>query len=236
MLRIAVVEDDPTTRQQLLEQLERYRKERQIELNVEAFSDGADLAEEYCPGRDAILLDIEMPHMDGISAAQQIRRQDQDVIIIFITNLAKYAIRGYEVNALDFVLKPVSYYALSMRLDRIVSSLAQRNRQYLLINIEDGVIRLSTDDITYIEVLRHRLYIHTKEECYTSAGTLTEMEERLRSAGFARCNKGYLVNLRHVSRIYPDSVEIGPDRLLISRRKRDEFLSAVTDYYGRGGR
>lgn len=236
MLRIAVVEDEPATCRLLQDYISRFQSERKAEIETTAFSNGLDLVEDFRPIWDVILLDIEMPIMDGMTAARHIRKADQDVAIIFITNMAKYAIKGYEVNALDFVLKPVSYFAFAMKLDKVVARLSRQNHSCLLLQTEGRMVRLSAEEITYIEVIHHRLQIHTEEQDYTASGTLTTMEERLREEGFVRCNKGYLVNLRHVKRIYADSVLVGNERLLISRRKREEFLAAVTDYYGGGGR
>lgn len=236
MLRIAVVEDEPATCRLLQDYILRFQRERKAEIETETFSNGLDLVGDYRPLWDVILLDIEMPIMDGMTAAHYIRKADQDVAIIFITNMAKYAIKGYEVNALDFVLKPVSYFAFAMKLDKAIAGLAKRNHSCLLLQTESGMIRLSTEEITFIEVIHHRLQIHTETLDYTASGTLTMMEGRLQEEGFVRCNKGYLVNLRHVKRIYADSVLVGHARLLISRRRREEFLAAVTDYYGGGGR
>lgn len=161
---------------------------------------------------------------------------DPDVIMIFITNMAKYAIKGYEVGALDFVLKPVSYFAFALKMDKVVATLQSREQRSLLVPTEDGMLRLSTHGITYIEVIDHQLQIHTAARVYTMPGTLSGMEETLAGANFARCNKGYLVNLRHVAEIKGNFAVVGGEQLLISRRRREDFLAAVAAYYGGGGR
>ena len=129
MAKIAVVEDNDAMRAQLCGFIAQYAQESGHQLDVTAFSDGAQLVEPYRPGFDIIFLDIEMPKLGGMPTAERIRRQDPDVVLVFVTNMAQYAIRGYEVDALDFVLKPVSYYQFSTKLERALQRIQRRRGQ-----------------------------------------------------------------------------------------------------------
>lgn len=235
-MRIAIAEDEIAGCELLKKYLEEYSKAKGVTFEIDYFSNGLDLVEAYKPDYDLLLLDIEMPRLNGMEAAQRIRRQDQDVYIIFITNMAKYAIRGYEVNALDYMLKPVNYFAFAMKMDKVTACLARREKRSMVFSTEDGLIKLAEEEIAYIEAVNHRLLVHTPGRCYTARGTLSELEQRLDGGNFVRCNKGYLVNLRHISRVKADTVVVAGDELVIARRRRDAFLLAVTDYYGGGGK
>lgn len=112
MLRVAVAEDNPKDRERLLSFLKKYGEEKDVQIEVAEYTDGSELLDQYRPCYDVIFLDVEMPQMDGMKAAEKIRETDEEVILIFITNMAKYAIRGYEVQALDYVLKPVKLRSL----------------------------------------------------------------------------------------------------------------------------
>ena len=88
-------------------------------------------------------MDVEMKFMDGMSAAEEIRKIDTEVVIIFITNMAQYAIRGYAVDALDYVLKPVSYFAFSQRLNRAISRMKKRETKIIMVNMKGGMVRIN---------------------------------------------------------------------------------------------
>lgn len=128
MIRLALVEDDELYRSQLREYIDKYSAVSGEKFTVTEFSDGDEIALGYKAVYDIILMDIEMKFMDGMMAAEEIRKVDTEVIIIFITNSPQYAIKGYAVDALDYVLKPVSYYAFSQRLGRAVERVARRAR------------------------------------------------------------------------------------------------------------
>lgn len=237
MLRIAVVEDDAACARQLQEYILRFGRERGETIETEVFTDGAQLVMDYRPVWDILLLDIEMPRLDGMTAAQTVRRTDPSVIIIFITNMAKYAIKGYEVDAMDFVLKPVSYFAFSVKLGKALGVLSSRVQHSLIVPSEGGIRKVPAEDVYYIEVADHRLHIHARDGDYTMLGTLREMEEQLEWLHFTRCNKCYLINLRHVVHLKGGTVTLsGGQELQVSRPRKKEFQMAVMNYYGGGGR
>ena len=119
-MRLAIVEDEKNFANNILGYLQRFQKETGYQIETVWFQDGCDIAEEYKSDFDIILMDIQMRFMDGMTAARKIREADKGVIIIFITNMAQYAIQGYEVDALDYVLKPIAYFAFSQKLSRAI--------------------------------------------------------------------------------------------------------------------
>lgn len=232
MLRAAVVEDDSEMNLLLQSYLKRYGSERGLSVEAVPFSDGSEITEHYRPVYDVILLDIEMPGLNGMDAAGMIRAQDPDVVLIFITNMPQYAIQGYSVGALDYMLKPVNYYAFSVKLDRAVALLNTRAPSRIVLNVPDGAVQLETRQIFYVDIQNRLLHYHTRTGEYIVRGTMQAAEARLAPHHFVRCNYWYLVNLLHVSEVRRDTVVVAGHELEISRRNRSAFLTALTNYVG----
>ena len=236
MIRIALVEDEESYVATLQSFLARYERERRERLQITVFSDGDEIALGYRSEYDVILMDIEMRFMDGMTAAEEIRKVDPEVIIIFITNSPQYAIKGYAVDALDYVLKPLTYFAFSQRIDRALERLGNRAQKYLMVNMRGGTRKLDVSRLWFVEVRDHDLIYHTDEGCITTTGTMREAEKTLEGCSFFRCNKGYLVNLEHVDGIRGEDALVHGERVQVSRSRKRAFLDALNDYLGEGGR
>lgn len=232
MYHIAIVEDETEFSVQLQEYLKKYQEEYDVRFKISIFADGADILEGYQQLYDIILLDIEMPKVNGMDAAEQIRKMDSDVTLMFITNMASYAIRGYEVGALDFVMKPINYYTFSMKLTRVLKRTKQKELQQILLTLPDGVKKFGLNQIYYVEVQNRMLHYHTEEGEYVVRGTMQSVEQMLLPYPFAKCNHWYIVNLKHVSEVRKNMAIVGGHELEVSRRNRTAFLKALTEYMG----
>ena len=232
MYHIAIVEDEAEFSAQLQEYIKEYQKEHDVPMKVSVFSDGAEILADYQPLYDIILLDIEMPKVNGMEAAEQIRKMDADVVLMFITNMAAYAIRGYEVGALDFVMKPINYYTFSMKFTRAIKRAKQKEERQILLSLSDGVKKLGIYQIYYVEVQNRMLHYYTDEGEYVMRGTMASVEQMLSPYPFVKCNHWYIVNLMHVSEVRKNTAVVGGYELEISRRNRTAFLKALTEYVG----
>ena len=235
MIRIAMVEDEAAVREQLQGYIQRYTRQYGTEFAVTEFSDGVEILDAYRPVYDIVLLDVEMKHLDGMETARRIRELDRDVVLLFITNMAQYAIKGYAVGALDYLLKPVPYFTFSQQLQKAEEKLRRRARHYLAVPVEGGLRRLDTAQIYYMESEGHRVHFYTEEGEFSAPGALKTFEEKLADLPFARCNSGYLVNLAQVKSVQQGLAQVGPYELQVSRPKRKSFLAALADYIGGEG-
>ena len=234
MLRVAVVEDDLDMNELIQSYIRQYQQEHQLPINITVFHNGSEIARRYNPVYDVILLDIEMPEMDGMEAARRIREQDPDVVLVFITNIAQYAVEGYSVGALDFVIKPLDYYGFSLRLTRAIDRVKRRAADRILLNMPSRSVALDVREIYYVDIQNRMLCYHTGQGDFTLRGTMKVAEEQLIHHHFAKCNYWYLVNLRHVTEVRKDTVVVAGTELEISRRNRPAFFTALANYVGGG--
>ena len=233
MIRIALVEDEAAVRAQLQGYVQRHTRQYGTEFAVTEFADGMELLDDYRPVYDILFLDVEMKHLDGMETARRVRELDKDVIIVFITNMAQYAIGGYAVGALDYVLKPVNYYQFCTKLSRAVQRVQRRRGGQVVLQLAGGGMQvLSTNDIYYLETRDRLLWYHTAKGEFSVRASLASAEKQLAQYHFSRCNQCYLVNLQYVKAVENDFVHVNTDRLEISRRQRAAFLTAVASYIG----
>lgn len=231
-MRIAIVEDDLQERERLSALTRQYFDGQGKACHIRLFSDGDELLEDYRPCWDLILLDIKMARLDGITTAEMIRRLDRDVLLVFVTNMEHYAIKGYSVRALDYLLKPVNARMLEQVLRQAEHLLAERTKKYISLPTQKGMVRLNVADIDYVEVESHVLSVVTVHGTFTLRGTISGVEKMLADYGFFRCNNCYLVNLAHVTRAEPGMAVVGGHELTVSRPRQKKFMEALTRYIG----
>ena len=232
MINIAIVDDEQSYVLQIQQYLSQYSKESGERIEFSVFSDGDAIVHKYRSQFDIILMDVEMKFMDGMSAAEEIRRRDSEVVIIFITNVPQYAIRGYAVEALDYLLKPISYFAFSQCIGRAIVRMRNRRSKFITIAGKGGIARVDTRDIFYVESRGHSMVYHTSSGDYETASTMKETEQILDGCSFFRASKWYLINLAHVDAFQDGYAKLGAKDLAVSRLRRKEFMEALTNYWG----
>lgn len=234
-MKIAVVDDCPADSKRLEEFLSQWQREKGEPLQVSVFHSSIDFLEEYQAEYGVIILDIEMPGSDGMEVAREIRAKDSEVAILFVTNMAQYAIRGYEVNAVDFMVKPVGYYNFVQKLEKAMRISRKNGGQGdLVLRSKDGVARLPVGDLLYVEKEKNYLLYHTRRGEFQERGTLQELKGKLDTAVFAECSSGCLVNLHYVMAVGKETITLGEKTLPLSRRMRKEFLESYMALIGGG--
>ena len=229
-MRLAIVEDEKIFADNILCYLQRFQKETGYQIETVWFQDGCDIAEEYKSDFDIILMDIQMKFMDGMTAAKKIRELDSQVVLLFLTNMASYAIRGYEVDAMDYIIKPVTYFSFSEKLKRAMRTVEYRKSQYIIVPIEGGAQKVELSSVYYVECRGHSLFFKQAKAEIESRGTMNKLEALLVPYGFYRNSKSFLVNLNYVESIQRNECTVHGERLPVSRMKKKEFMQALLKY------
>lgn len=231
MFNIAVIEDQQSDSDILKDYFQRVSKEEGRGFYLAFFSDGESFIKDVKKGKyDLILMDIELGEMNGLDTSRALRKIDEEVILIFMTNLAQYAIAGYQVNAFDYCVKPISYWDFKIRINNAVKKIEKKHKTKVILNTEGNKRVFEADSIYYIEVNNHLLVYHTKDGDFQSYGSLKKATEEFEGLGFAKCNSCFLVNLAYVSKVEGFDVTVGNKTLQISHPKKKEFLDALNKY------
>ena len=233
-MNIAIVEDEKTYSDTVKEYLLRFAEENATSFCVAVFDNAVKLLTNYSGKYDVILLDIKMPYIDGMDAAHRLRALDEKVILIFITSLAQYAVKGYEVNAFDYILKPITYGEFAMKFMRAYKKHKQKESSFITVPTERGIAKLDPENIAYCEVIGHNITFHTVGGDYKQYISLKAVEQKLSDFAFMRCNNCYLVNLRYCTELDGDMVTVKSGsrshKLAISRNRRKDFTAALRDF------
>ena len=132
MIRVAICDDEEIFIKELRKCLNKYIEETGKEISIVEFKDGKDLLKNYKTDLDLIFLDIKMEKLDGLKTAEEIRKIDSTVGIIFLTSLSQYVWKGYEYGAVNYLLKPIKYGRLKMELDRFFKYIKEKKNHILV--------------------------------------------------------------------------------------------------------
>ena len=232
--RVAIVDDDSSSAESLKGTVLSFMEKHGYPCSVDVFQKPLSFLDSFHCDYDLIFLDIEMPLMDGIALARKIREKDALVALIFVTNLAQFALEAYAVQASDYLLKPVSEAAFELKMSRLMRKLAPDAEERFLIRTDGQTLVILVLSIDYVEASDHRVIYHVGENAYRAYEKMKDVEKRL-PPFFAKCSRYYLVNLLKVVAVQSDTVILNKDNqeLKVSRNEKKSFLEQLSKCYSR---
>lgn len=230
-ISVAIVEDQPEDYETLKEFVERYGAERSLSFNIAHFSSGITFIEKYRGDYDIVFMDINMPNQSGLDTAKELRKIDDKVILIFITNLAQFAIKGYSVNAFDFVPKPINYVEFSTLFKRAITKNDHEKKSEIIIKSNRKIMKMDSSSLIYVEVVNHNLLFHTIDETISAWGSLSNVYNELSKFGFVKVSNSLIVNIRHVKNVNGYEITLDNDKLLyLSRGEKKGFYDVFASF------
>lgn len=233
MLKIAVCEDEKEQRTLIKEYLIKILDETSLSYEIITFNSGEDLFNNYTYDVDIFLLDILMDKLNGMDAARKIREiDDKNVEIIFTTSLVDYIQEGYEVRAYRYLLKPLKFEDLKRHMISCINDISEKNK-YIFIDGKSDTLKIKANDITYIEIQKRDMTIHTKKGDYQVKSTMDKVEKDLNNSNFYRCHKSFLLNMEYVDSIkqYVAILE-NKEEVPISRHRFKDFKIKFLRFMG----
>ncbi len=235
-MHIAVCDDEEVQRKLIIKYLREWAKAQDKLIEITEFSSGEGLLFRWEDekGFDLLILDIEMGSLSGIELAKKIRIENEDIPILFITGYETYMAQGYEVSAIQYLLKPLSKEKLFIVLDKLQRHTKPEAK--LTFHTEDRILLLTPSEIWFAEAQGHYSLLCTSHGSYLLRHSITELSKTLEGQkGFVRCHRSYLVNLRHISAITRNEIVMDDSKTLpISRSAYQMVNEAFLKNYGVG--
>lgn len=231
MLKFAICDDEPYMAQEIADQLSRYMKEKQItSYCVSGFQNGCSLLESGCDF-DAIFLDIQMEQPNGLETAKMLRQRGNHSLLIFVTILKECVFDVFEVEAFDYLIKPLDSGHFKRTMDRTIKSLQRREAKSIVVQRGASCEVILLEHILYCEVQGRKIYIHQSGGKITDYyDKLEDLEQRV-DGRFFRCHRSYLVNLEYVRGCNAGQVMLSQGgKIPVSRLRERDLTQALLRY------
>ena len=227
MLSIAVCDDEVIECCNMARKIKDILAEMKIPCIIRQFQSGRELLQAI-ESFDIIFLDIMMQDLDGMKTAQMFREKDFDKILIFVSSSREYVFEAYDVEAFQYLLKPLDDRKLKSVLQKAIMKTESRSQEYIIVSRERQKQKLFLDDIYYFEIRGRVVDVHGREGIFAYYEQIGELESKLRDKGFFRCHKGFLINLKYVEGYNRQEVIMeNGEAIVIARRRYEAFCQEV---------
>lgn len=240
LLNIAICDDEQSEVEKISNYITSFSMKTGVEFKLDRFTSSGELLDKYADGSpkyDILFLDVEMPDTNGIQVAEKIRSlPDRNVLIVFITSFPEYMQDSFDVQASQYLTKPLSYELFEEKLKKLIEYFNELQTNIAVVSLKDGKILLHLEDIVCIETVKSLttksdLLVTTVDDEIQIKGKLTDMEKILKDQYFISVHRSVLVNMKYIKRFNSNIVELSNGKTVeASRRKMAEIKNSFSKY------
>lgn len=233
MIKISICDDEILFCKTLETLLIEYCNSHNITADIKIFDSSIHFLDNYTTDTDILFLDIRMPLQDGLSVAQEIRKKDSNVFLIFTTSLRQYVFKGYDYQAYQYLLKPISARRIALLMDNLLPKLKHENQKSLMVKIKGNMHKICLSDLSYIETQSRKALLHIDNKQIFVNKKMQEFEKLLPTHSFFRCQSGYIVNLSYIKDIIGYQIYLTTGAIIpLSKQKKPELMQQLAIYWG----
>lgn len=236
MIKIAVCDDEVSAVQNLSDNIKSFMDSKDLKYTISKFFDSESLLLDISMKNiyfDAVFLDIKMNQMNGMDAAKEIRKANNKTNIIFVTALKEYVFDSFEVDAVNYLVKPIEIQKLQRTLEKLVRLVSSTDDNFIIIHKNSEITKISFSDIMYCEAVNHHIFLYERNNIHEYKSKIDDLEKEL-TDDFFRCHRSYIVNLKYVDS-YSNGFAYLPssERIPIAIRRQQAFMKALLHYQRR---
>lgn len=234
MYTVAVIEDDEKAFKHIENCINRFCESNETVLKTTRFAN-AETFLSTAMNFDLVFMDIALPDMNGLEAARLMRKINDVSTLIFVTNLAHLAIKGYEVQARDFIVKPIKYSEFAYKLKKTLLAIDSTQNKNLTVKTADGVRVFNIKNLKYVEVANHTLIYHLTDSIFQRTGSLANIEADLKNCGLIKCNRCYYVNPSFITSVEGYRIILDNEQIAVSQPQKKTFMQEFNEWIARTG-
>lgn len=233
MIKISICDDEISFCKSLEQMLMNYAHSYGISIDIKMFTSSFCFLDSYSPDTDIVFLDILMPLQNGLSVAKELRKKDPNVCLIFLTSLRQYVFKGYDFQAYQYILKPITARRIELLMNELIPKIRQDDRQYIFVKVKGDVHRIDISDLIYIETQSRKALLHLFSGTLLVNKKLQDFENVLPQNSFFRCQASFIVNLAYIKDITGYQIYLTTDDVVpISKQKKRTLLEHLALYLG----
>ncbi len=232
-MKIAICDDEDQICDLLSQKIQKYYFSTSIEFSISTFRSGDDLLKYDISRIDVLFLDVDMPGRNGMETAKEIRKQNKEMLIIFMTAYSEFVFESFKVDAFRYLVKPVKDSELMETFDAVNRKMSEEEDK-LNFQFQNEMYSIRYSDIIYIEGMRDKIWIYCKDQTYRSRGTLKNLCDMLADKGFFQVHRSYIINLSKIQKYNSQYVSLeGDHEVPVSKYRLNEFKEEYIKFWSK---